>query len=45
MATLTHISADDDARPGNPIGALVIAIPLSLLLWGAVVFVMLKLVH
>ena len=31
---------DEEESTGGPIGALVIAVPISLLLWGAVMFVL-----
>lgn len=47
MASLvsTPIKSEDDSPDAGPIGALVIAIPISLLLWGGVVWALLKFVH
>ncbi len=47
MATIYHPAHKPDEEPqrGGPIGALVIAIPVSLLLWAVVVLVLLTLVH
>lgn len=47
MATLlsTMPKPEDDEPHGGPIGALLIAIPISLLLWGAAVFALLNLVR
>ena len=36
---------DEENGRGGPIGALVIAIPVSLLLWGLIFFVVFSLVH
>ena len=36
---------NEESSTGGPIGALLIAIPVSLVLWGAAVFVLLNLVH
>jgi hypothetical protein len=36
---------EEETSTGGPIGALIIAIPISLALWGIVVFVLLNLVH
>jgi hypothetical protein len=36
---------NEESSAGGPFGALFIAIPVSLLLWGAAVFVLLNLVH
>ncbi len=36
---------DEETSTGGPIGALVIAIPISLLLWGVVLVVLFHLVH
>ncbi len=36
---------EEESSTGGPIGALVIAIPISLALWGVVVFILLNLVH
>ncbi len=36
---------DEETATGGPIGALVIAIPISLILWGTIFFVIFNLVH
>jgi hypothetical protein len=49
LASTPSPTIEDDSTSGlsnaGPIGALVIAIPMSLMLWGIVAWVVLKLVH
>lgn len=41
----TKRSQEDEESSGGPIAALLIAIPLSFLLWGAAALILLNLVH
>jgi hypothetical protein len=48
MALITSTKStkdNEESSRGGPIGALLIAIPVSFLIWGAAVFVLLNLVH
>jgi hypothetical protein len=45
VSTAVRIESEERLTGGGPIGALLIAIPVSLALWGVVIFVLLNLVH